>query len=105
MNYLHILQANGYYEEPVPFNESGISFINDEGKRVKPPEKFRCEHPKHVFLRKDRKFKYNINEMYVLRWKISIENIENAPISSFIPVPPMIICKYCYEYEMKENHE
>jgi len=104
MNFLHILEVSGYYEKPVPFKESNITFINDEEKPVKPPKMYRCQHPKHIILRKDRRFKYNINEMYVMKWKIDVEDIENAPISSLIPAPPLIICKHCYKYEIENQN-
>jgi len=94
MNYLYLLEANGHYEKPVPFKESKISFINDEGKTIKPPKTVRCDHPKHTFLRKDRKFKYNIEEMYVQKWKCEVKDVLNAPIYSLLPLPPLIICEY-----------
>jgi hypothetical protein len=102
MNYLHILESKGYYEKPVPFRDSNITFVNDYGETIKPPKTVRCDHPKHTFLRKDRKFRYNIEEMYVQKWKCEVEDVLNAPISSLIPAPPMIICKHCYEHEIKK---
>jgi hypothetical protein len=102
MNYLHLLEAIGHYDEPVPFKDSGIKFINDEEKIVKPPKTVRCEHPKHTFLRKDRRFRYNVEEMHVQKWKCKVKDVLNAPISAILPVPPMIICKYCYQYEIEK---
>jgi len=83
------------------FNKITINYgriIEAHGFSQLQSEKHRCEHPRHVFLRKDRKFKYNINEMFSVKWEI-----EDSP-NLFISHPlPRIICKHCCEHELKQK--
>jgi hypothetical protein len=99
---MHILRAKGKWSKPVSIKEIKITFYNEStGRKVKQPKKYRCEHPQHFILRKDRKYKYQTEEMYIQKWQIE-GDILNTSISSIIPLEPRIICKYCYEYEINQ---
>jgi hypothetical protein len=100
----HVKRTVGKYGKPVPFKESKITFVNDVDEVVPAPKMLRCDHPKHIHLRKDRKFKYPLEEMYVQKWEREIEDVTKADILSLLPVQPRIICRYCYQHEIENNY-
>jgi hypothetical protein len=92
---------------PIPFKQSNILFHDENGMLTSPPETYECEHPSHADICKTNKEnKYNIEEMFVQQWGYRTEIKYDIFISNGLIIPrPKIICKDCYEYEMRKKHE
>jgi hypothetical protein len=87
--------------KPIPFKESNLLFYDNRGLITFPPEKHRCEHYNHL----NKHETHNINEMYVQKWDYDIEIIHDIVTSKEMVIPsPIIICKECYEYEIKKQY-
>lgn len=100
---IHIYSATrGKYKKPVPFDASGIRFVDCLGKAIGPPEKHACEHSKHwqwgKGTRNGQRLYYPLIEMFVQKWHMTKKELKEA-IEAYdmasLEMQHIIICANC----------
>jgi len=90
--------TKGRYLEPIPFRESGIRFIGEDGKPIRRPSKHPCEHPNHWKWKKENRLWYSLSKMFYQRWYLTEEEIKEAVAKWDIfslEMKGRIICEHC----------
>ncbi len=64
----------GRFLEPIPVKSAKIEWVDDEGRRVRPPRVFSCEDPGH--MGRVKKFPYS--KMYVQKWRLTPKELRDA---------------------------
>lgn len=102
--------TKGHYGKPIPFTKSNIKFVDEEsGKKVKPPVKIRCEHPRHQMNVADmRCWVYPIKKCFVQKWEMTKRELNNAIKDcdmASLEMKARIICPACRDKEVEKNKQ
>lgn len=104
--------SRGNYGKPILISESGIrKCIDDEYNEYPFPEKMACDHPDHWKLgsgtRNGQKLYYPVNEMFIQKWEMTEEEMEQA-VEAYdmfsLEMKPRILCKNCANHEDSTRH-
>lgn len=103
MEHVHILRASrGGYANAIPVGKAGIKWVDDDFNETTPPEKIRCEHPKHwewgTGTRNGQKLWFPLGEMFAQKWKMTKQQLKEAVEQydmASLEMKTRLICNNC----------
>jgi len=110
---IYIYRATrGGYKKLIPFLESGMKLMDENGENLPSQGKHACDHPKHwqwgKGTRNGQKLYFPLSEMFCQKWHLTKKQMKEA-ISQYdmasLEMPTRIICADCATKELNQKQD